>query len=116
MEYPIEDCDEVARAQRAREIREGVDPPPGHQSVCVDPVYVAAELSLDNRLPNLDCSLDENEITNPLKTAASNTIMSDSQIVNSSLLNTADAFPNILFTVVDPLPRIIHSQVYCTNT
>lgn len=29
-EYPIEDCDETARNQRAREIAEGVDPPPGY--------------------------------------------------------------------------------------
>ncbi|KAL1124098.1 hypothetical protein AAG570_001868 [Ranatra chinensis] len=28
-EYPIEDCDERARIERAREIAEGVDPPPG---------------------------------------------------------------------------------------
>ncbi|KAJ8883654.1 hypothetical protein PR048_015508 [Dryococelus australis] len=28
-DYPIEDCDERARLERAREIAEGVDPPPG---------------------------------------------------------------------------------------
>lgn len=30
-DYPIEDCDERARQERAREIAEGVDPPPGFQ-------------------------------------------------------------------------------------
>ncbi|CAG0913988.1 unnamed protein product [Notodromas monacha] len=32
-EYPIEDCDERARMERAREISEGVDPPPGFMSL-----------------------------------------------------------------------------------
>ncbi|GAB6021811.1 hypothetical protein CHUAL_004385 [Chamberlinius hualienensis] len=30
-DYPTEDCDEKARAQRAWEMEEGVDPPPGYQ-------------------------------------------------------------------------------------
>nr|CAG4652083.1 EOG090X0BEM [Triops cancriformis] len=30
-DYPIEDCDERARQERAREIAEGVDPPPGYR-------------------------------------------------------------------------------------
>ncbi|KAK3933350.1 Suppressor of cytokine signaling 5 [Frankliniella fusca] len=30
-DYPIEDCDERARIERAREIAEGVEPPPGFQ-------------------------------------------------------------------------------------
>lgn len=30
MNPPLEDCDETARNQRAREIAEGVDPPPGY--------------------------------------------------------------------------------------
>lgn len=29
VDYPLEDCDETARIQRAREIAEGVEPPPG---------------------------------------------------------------------------------------
>ncbi|KAG8234388.1 hypothetical protein J437_LFUL015128 [Ladona fulva] len=29
IDFPIEDCDELARLERAREIEEGVDPPPG---------------------------------------------------------------------------------------
>lgn len=46
-DYPIEDCDERARLERAREIAEGVDPPPGfspkHQIE-----LVCHELSLNN--------------------------------------------------------------------
>ncbi|XP_034935875.1 uncharacterized protein [Chelonus insularis] len=30
-EYPMEDCDERARQQRAREMEEGVEPPPGYR-------------------------------------------------------------------------------------
>ncbi|XP_046491704.1 suppressor of cytokine signaling 5 isoform X2 [Neodiprion pinetum] len=30
-EYPMEDCDERARLQRAREMEEGVEPPPGYK-------------------------------------------------------------------------------------
>lgn len=103
LDYPIEDCDEVARVQRAREIHEGVDPPPGHRSICVDPLYVAADPSLDNRLAS--CSMEEKETMNPLKS------MQDGQMESSSMLNTIDAFPNVMFSSVDPQPRIIHSQV-----
>ncbi|XP_063221924.1 suppressor of cytokine signaling 5 [Bacillus rossius redtenbacheri] len=38
-DYPIEDCDERARLERAREIAEGVDPPPGFrpgQEITID--------------------------------------------------------------------------------
>jgi hypothetical protein len=28
-DFPTEDCDELARLERAREMREGVEPPPG---------------------------------------------------------------------------------------
>jgi len=31
-DFPTEDCDELARLERAREMREGVEPPPGSQS------------------------------------------------------------------------------------
>lgn len=35
-DYPTEDCDEKARAQRAWEMEEGVDPPPGYQPSVLD--------------------------------------------------------------------------------
>lgn len=102
-EYPTEDCDEVARVQRAREIHEGVDPPPGYRTVCVDPVYVAADPSTDNRLSS--CSVEEKESLNALRPIA------DGPIDSASILNNTDVFPNIMFNSVDPQPRIIHSQV-----
>lgn len=94
----------MARVQRAREIHEGVDPPPGHRSICIDPVYVASDASLENRLSS--CSVEEKE------TLASRSIP-DGEIDGSSILNTTDAFPNVMFSAVDPQPRVIHSQVFC---
>lgn len=88
--------------QRAREIHEGVDPPPGHRSICIDPLYVAADASVENRLAA--CSMEEKETLNPLRPTP------DGQMENSSL-NAIDAFPNVMFSPVDPQPRIIHSQV-----
>ncbi|CAG0884456.1 unnamed protein product [Darwinula stevensoni] len=41
-DYPIEDCDERARAERAREIAEGVEPPPGYHLVPAGSSHVAA--------------------------------------------------------------------------
>lgn len=89
----------MARVQRAREIHEGVDPPPGHRSICIDPEYIAADPSVDNRLSS--CSIDEKVALNT----------SDCHIDTASILNPTDAFPNVMFSSVDPQPRIIHSQV-----
>lgn len=93
----------MARVQRAREIHEGVDPPPGHRSICIDPEYIAADPSVDNRLSS--CSLDEKVALNALRST------SEGHIDTASILNTTDAFPNVMFSSVDPQPRIIHSQV-----
>lgn len=98
----------MARVQRAREIHEGVDPPPGYRTICVDPVYVAADPSSDNRLSA--CSIEEKESLNALRS------IPDGQIEIGSLLNTTDAFPNIMFNSVDPQPRIIHSQVILNDS
>ncbi|XP_037040077.1 putative uncharacterized protein DDB_G0282133 [Bradysia coprophila] len=103
LEYPTEDCDEVARVQRAREIHEGVDPPPGYRTICTDPVYVAADPSLDNRLST--CSADDRDIMNAIRS------IPDGHIDGTSILNTSDTFPNNLFNSVDQQPRVIHSQV-----
>lgn len=93
----------MARVQRAREIHEGVDPPPGYRTVCTDPVYVAADPSLENRLSA--CSAEEKDAVNSLRSLA------DGQSESSSILNIADVFPNVMCSTVDPQPRIIHSQV-----
>lgn len=94
----------MARVQRAREIHEGVDPPPGHRSICIDPVYVAADPSSDNRLSS--CAVEDKETLNALRS------IPDGQLESSSILNTTDAFPNVMFSSMDTQPRIIHSQVH----
>lgn len=101
LDYPTEDCDEVARVQRAREIHEGVDPPPGYRTVCKDPAYVAADPTLDNRLSA--CSIDDKEIVNAIRS------IPDGHI--EGILNTTDPFTMNLFNSADQQPRIIHSQV-----
>lgn len=45
--YPIEDCDEEARLERAREIAEGVNPPPGFSPKHIE-LVCQTDLSLDN--------------------------------------------------------------------
>jgi suppressor of cytokine signaling 5 len=47
-DYPIEDCDERARLERAREIAEGVDPPPGFSPNHQIEVVCNADVNLDN--------------------------------------------------------------------
>ncbi|XP_054282920.1 uncharacterized protein LOC129000072 [Macrosteles quadrilineatus] len=47
-DYPIEDCDERARLERAREIAEGVDPPPGFRPAPHIQVVIPPELTVDN--------------------------------------------------------------------
>lgn len=102
LDYPTEDCDEVARVQRAREIHEGVDPPPGYRTICADPLYVPADPSLDRRLSS--CFADK-ETVNAIRS------IPDGQFEGSSILNITDSFPNIMFNSIDQQPRIIHSQV-----
>jgi len=46
-DYPIEDCDERARLERAREIAEGVDPPPGF-SPKLSELAPPADINMDN--------------------------------------------------------------------
>ncbi len=46
-DYPIEDCDERARLERAREIAEGVDPPPGFSPKQIE-LVPQSELNMDN--------------------------------------------------------------------
>ncbi|KAJ6650016.1 General transcription factor 3C polypeptide 3 [Pseudolycoriella hygida] len=95
IDYPIEDCDEVARMQRAREIHEGVDPPPGHRSMYIDPTYDEDDISLYNRVSY--SSIDEKEIFSSGRSVA------DGHSI-------PDIFPNIMLHVDQP-QRIIHSQV-----
>lgn len=47
-DYPIEDCDERARLERAREIAEGVDPPPGFSPKRAIELVCHSDLDLDN--------------------------------------------------------------------
>lgn len=47
-DYPIEDCDERARLERAREIAEGVDPPPGFSPKHQIELVCHSDLNLDN--------------------------------------------------------------------
>ncbi len=101
-DYPTEDCDELARVQRAREIHEGVDPPPGYRTICTDPEYVAADPTMD-RLSA--CTVDDKDTVNAMRS------IPDSQLEGSSILSNVDTFPNIMYNLVDPQPRIIHSQV-----
>lgn len=89
--------------QRAREIHEGVDPPPGYRTSSADPAYVAPDPVLDNRLST--CSIDDKESLNAMRPTP------DGHIDGANMLNGTDVFPNIMFNTVDPQPRIIHSQV-----
>lgn len=47
-DYPIEDCDERARLERAREIEEGVEPPPGFRPGQHIQLVCPPELTIDN--------------------------------------------------------------------
>lgn len=47
-DYPIEDCDERARLERAREIAEGVEPPPGFNANHRIELVCPTDLSIDN--------------------------------------------------------------------
>ncbi|KAK6623629.1 hypothetical protein RUM43_009481 [Polyplax serrata] len=47
-DFPIEDCDERARLERAREIAEGVEPPPGFQPGKHIQLLCPPEFTLDN--------------------------------------------------------------------
>jgi len=57
-EYSLEDCDERARLERAREIAEGVDPPPGfrpgHILVCPDMNLHSLTALLQSAISQLD--------------------------------------------------------------
>lgn len=39
-DFPTEDCDELARLERAREMREGVEPPPGKNCACTNIIFI----------------------------------------------------------------------------
>lgn len=47
-DYPIEDCDERARIERAREIAEGVEPPPGFRPGQHIQLVCPPEMTIDN--------------------------------------------------------------------
>ncbi|RZF33949.1 hypothetical protein LSTR_LSTR010432 [Laodelphax striatellus] len=47
-DYPIEDCDERARLERAREIAEGVEPPPGFRPGQHIQLVCPPEITIDN--------------------------------------------------------------------
>ncbi|XP_075214749.1 uncharacterized protein LOC142320624 [Lycorma delicatula] len=47
-DYPIEDCDERARLERAREIEEGVEPPPGFRPGQHIQLVCPPEITIDN--------------------------------------------------------------------
>lgn len=47
-DFPIEDCDERARLERAREIAEGVEPPPGFQPGQHIQLLCPPEINIDN--------------------------------------------------------------------
>lgn len=47
-DYPMEDCDERARLERAREIAEGVEPPPGFRPGQHIQLVCPPELTIDN--------------------------------------------------------------------
>lgn len=47
-DYPIEDCDETARLERAREIAEGVEPPPGFQPGRQIQLLCPPDFNIDN--------------------------------------------------------------------
>lgn len=60
-DYSTEDCDERARIERAREIAEGVDPPPGFRPKHIQIVNLPPELSMDNLTALFQCALTQME-------------------------------------------------------
>lgn len=64
--FHIEDWDEKAREQRAREIEEGIDPPPGYQPSQLVP-YVGEDLQLVRLAASFKASLAFNIIAAPLQ-------------------------------------------------
>uniref|UniRef100_A0A8D8MA45 Suppressor of cytokine signaling 5 n=1 Tax=Cacopsylla melanoneura TaxID=428564 RepID=A0A8D8MA45_9HEMI len=60
-DYSTEDCDERARIERAREIAEGVDPPPGFRPKHIQIVNLPPELSMDNLTALFQCALTQLE-------------------------------------------------------
>lgn len=113
-DYPIEDCDETARIQRALEIAEGVEPPPGFMPNVVNAAPLVASFATVPKtiVPTAESACASAPPVLPISTTAT--------VVSNALLNAnwhsfsaqiQMDMPN-LSSAVDDAPRIvIHSQV-----
>lgn len=91
-EFPMEDCDERARQQRAREMEEGVEPPPGYR-----PNYSSSSLST--------FSVHPNSITVDSLTTLFHVHVNISQAATLTALSQRD------FNPVPTIERQAHTQV-----
>lgn len=101
--YPIEDCEDRARAERARELEEGVDPPPGYRPSSVSPLLSSRRThqfgghllagTFDLRLSDLAAALQSRLTVQPrqLLVASSPT---GSEPSSGSAVDRASAVPN----------------------
>lgn len=113
-DYPIEDCDETARIQRALEIAEGVEPPPGFMPNAVTASVTSFAAVPKTTIPMAAVACESAPSTLAVSTAAST-------VVSNALLNanwhsfTAQIhmnMPNSPSLADEVTPRIvIHSQV-----
>lgn len=60
-DFSLEDLDERARTERAREIAVGVEPPPGFRPKKIQFVNLPAEMSMDNLTALFQCALTQME-------------------------------------------------------
>lgn len=107
-EYSIEDCDKKARLQRAIEIAEGVEPPPG---------FISSSLQSLNSIPSSNLQLIPNTISGSVNDANNRVPASNNPHVNTSQWLVANVCTNtsalrFILQHADDMPRI-HSQV-CT--
>lgn len=104
-EYSIEDCDKKARLQRAIEIAEGVEPPPG---------FISSSLQSLNSMSSSNLQLIPNTMAGTGQMDANNKVTASNPHVNTSQWLVANVCSNTSLRFIlqhaDDMPRI-HSQV-----
>lgn len=113
-DYPIEDCDETARIQRALEIAEGVEPPPGFMPNVANTTPSVATLAAVPKtiIPaaaSVACDSTQPTLFVPNAAVVSNALLNANWHSFSAQIQMN--MPNSP-SVADEAPRIvIHSQV-----
>ncbi|CAM1331408.1 SOCS5 (predicted) [Pycnogonum litorale] len=110
-DYPIEDCDERARRERAREMEEGVDPPPGYRQIQVNNVE-------DSFSEHQICSLPEQFEGLNVSYVVEPATLSDTLVPFSMINQRATrllGFPATSSVMLDYFARISHLMLQGSN-